>query len=485
MEHCYNTVPLRPISQLFRGDWLRIVITDMALTEEPVASGAERRNLGRMLKSRLPPPIFILLEEAGRLADRWGASAYLVGGSVRDLLLNRSDHGHLDLDLVIEGDGIAFARAFAKSLHADVTVHPRFGTAVVTLPDGFTLDVATARTESYPHPAALPVVAPSSIQQDLHRRDVTINALAFRLNAERFGELLDVYGGHRDLHHGIIRVLHPLSFIQDPTRVFRAVRFEQRFGFRLDNKTLRLIKDAIKDKLFDCLSPARLREELILLLSEREPRKVIARLAKLNLLQVVHPALRARGSSGKLDTLLKAVEKTLDWYQVASPKWGDQKNDVRPMEAWLVYFAALLEMMPDTAVRETLKQLQFAERHAEVLRLARSQSDRLLQKLSRQPAKPSTVHRVLFGLPDEALLLLLAKARRKEIKHAITAYLSEYRYVRPILTGTELKDMGLKPGPLFKKLLDRLLAAKLNGEVKTEAEERELVRRLTAKKSLA
>jgi tRNA nucleotidyltransferase (CCA-adding enzyme) len=448
-----------------------------------VASGIERRNLGRMLKSRLPPRIFMLLEEAGRLADRSRASVYLVGGSVRDLLLGRSDHGHLDLDLVIEGDGIAFARAFAHALHADVTAHPRFGTAVVTLPDGFSLDVATARTESYPHPAALPVVTRSSIHQDLHRRDVTINALAFRLNAERFGELLDLYGGHHDLTEGIIRVLHPLSFIEDPTRVFRAVRFEQRFGFKLDSKTLRLIKNAIKDKLFARLSAARLREELILLLSEKEPRKVIARLGTLNLLHVVHPALRVCGNSGKLAALLKSVEQALGWYKTASLKWGDQDGEVRSVQTWLVYFAALLDMIPEKAVRETLTRLQFSERQADVLRLARSQSDRLLQALSRQTSKPSAVQRVLSGLPDEVLLLLLAKARGKEVKQGITAYLSEYRYVRAHLTGTDLKAMGLKPGPLYKRLLDRLLAAKLNGEVKTEADERELARKLTRKKT--
>ena len=182
------------------------------------------------MKERLPKRVFSKLEQAGELADHMGVSAFVVGGFVRDLLLGIEN---LDLDLVIEGDGIAFARALGRREKARVKVHERFGTAVVMFPEGFKLDVATARTEYYEYPAALPTVEPSSIKKDLYRRDFTINTMAVRLNKGEFGALIDFYGGRRDLKEKTIRVLHSLSFIEDPTRVFRAIRFEQRFGFHL------------------------------------------------------------------------------------------------------------------------------------------------------------------------------------------------------------------------------------------------------------
>src|SRR6185295_10740104 len=206
------------------------------------------------------------------LAKRTSVSVYAVGGFVRDLLLGRPN---VDIDLVVEGDAIAFARAFAKENGGRAKVHERFGTAAVVFPDEFKLDVAMARTEYYKHPSALPTVQPSSIKEDLFRRDFTINALALRLNADRFGELIDFYGGQRDLKERTIRVLHSRSFIDDPTRVFRAVRFEYRFGFRLGKETLTLIRDAVELGLFHRLSGTRLLEELILLLSEENPRRII------------------------------------------------------------------------------------------------------------------------------------------------------------------------------------------------------------------
>ncbi|HET8580734.1 MAG TPA: poly-A polymerase, partial [Nitrospiraceae bacterium] len=214
-----------------------------------------------LLRDRLPNRVFQVLEQAGELAERTSVSAFVVGGFVRDLLLGQSN---LDLDLVIEGDGIAYARALARAVKAEVKVHARFGTAVIVCPDGFKLDVATARTEHYERPAALPTVQRSSIKDDLYRRDFTINTLAIRLKPSRFGELVDFYGGQRDLNEKTIRVLHSRSFVEDPTRVFRAIRFEQRFGFRLGAEALALIKEAVEKDLFHRLSGSRLSNELIL-----------------------------------------------------------------------------------------------------------------------------------------------------------------------------------------------------------------------------
>ncbi len=434
-----------------------------------------------MLRGRLPSRVFQLLKQAGELAKRTSVSAFVVGGFVRDLLLGQPN---LDLDLVIEGDGIAYARALARAAKAEVKVHDRFETAVIVFPDGFKLDIATARTEHYEYPTALPTVQRSSIKEDLYRRDFTINTLAIRLNPSHFGELIDFYGGQRDLNERTIRVLHSLSFVEDPTRVFRAIRFEQRFGFRLGTETLALIKGAGEMDLFHRLSGSRLSDELILLLSEEEPRKMIARLGELNLLRFVHPALKW---SARLDALLTAVPKVLNWYKRTSLNWPDRKVSVAGassgfpgglMDGWLVYFMVLMEVIPGKAVGEILRRLKLPELHAEKIRVSRSSST-LLQRLARRsPLRPAEAYRMLVGLSDETLLFLMAKTRSESVKRHISAYLATYRHVKQILTGTDLKVMGLKPGPIFKKILSQLLEARLNGEVQTEADERDLVKRI-------
>src|SRR5438445_9662741 len=220
-----------------------------------LVASQDRHNLGALMRRRLPAKIFKRLQEIGRLADATSMSAYLVGGLVRDLLLGRQN---LDVDIAVEGDGMAFARRLADRYGAGLKVFDRFATALVVFPDGFKLDVATARCESYAHPTALPTVEPSSIKDDLYRRDFTINALAIRLNATPFGELVDFYGGRHDLSAEIIRVLHARSFVDDPTRVFRAIRFEQRLGFRIETHTLTLLKEASASDLVRWLSCLRL-----------------------------------------------------------------------------------------------------------------------------------------------------------------------------------------------------------------------------------
>ena len=247
------------------------------------------------MKDRLSAPLLSLLQKTGQLAERRHVRVYAVGGFVRDLLLGIPS---LDLDLVVEGNGIRFAKAFAQRYKARVTIHERFGTAAVTFTDGHTFDLATARTESYDSPAALPTVQRSSIKQDVSRRDFTINTLAIRLNAPRFGELMDLHGGRRDLQNKTIRVLHGLSFIDDPTRIFRAIRFEQRLGFQLDRNTAILMKEAVKMGFLHRLSPSRLSAELLHVLSERETGKTLARLADFNFASMHSPATEMVSRTG-------------------------------------------------------------------------------------------------------------------------------------------------------------------------------------------
>lgn len=461
-----------------RTDLLRTLHEDVLLAARARAKGEEppgyahRRNVRGMMKERLPARAFALLEEAGRLAGELEVSAFVVGGFVRDFLLGIAN---LDLDLVVEGDGIGFARALAGRKAATVKAHERFGTAVLVFPDGFKLDVATARTEYYEYPTALPTVEQSSIKKDLYRRDFTINTLAIRLNARHFGELIDFYGGQRDLHEKTIRVLHSLSFVEDPTRVFRAIRFELRFGFRLGKETLSLIKGAAKMDLFHRLSGHRLLEELILLFSEEEPRKAVARLGELDLLRFIHPSLKW---SSRLAALLKAVEDALTWYKVASLTWPVRTPPTH-LDRWAVYVMALMEVLPAKAVGDTLKRLAVPARQAEKIKTGHFGSNRILRRLAKRPSPtPAETHHILAGLSDEALLLLMAKTKSEAVKRQVSACLTMYQHVKPSLTGTHLKALGLKPGPQFKKILDRLLDARLNGEVKSEADERELLKRI-------
>lgn len=462
------------VGVITRTDLLRTLHEDVLKTvrmrpgppgpSERVA-GRPRRNVKGLLQSRLPRRVVALLEEAGQLADRMDLGLYAVGGCVRDLLLGIEN---LDLDLVVEGDGIAFARRLGERLRAKITAHERFGTAIVLLPDGFKLDVATARTEYYEYPTALPTVEHSSIKKDLYRRDFTINALAIRLNGTRFGEVLDFYGGQRDLHGKVVRVLHGLSFIEDPTRVFRAIRFEMRFGFHLGRDTAAMIASAVKMNLFQRLSGHRLLEELKLLLGERAPRQALKRLAECDLLRFIHPKL---DWSNRLQSLLEAIEQAVDWYRLL---YLDRKMDV-----WLVYMMGLLEVLPERAVSEVLKRFPFSEQEAHKLKAARVGCQGVIKKLSaRTSLKPADSYRLLSGLSDETLLGLMAKSKGDSVKRQVSAFLTTYQNVQPILTGEDLKAMGLKPGPQFKTMLNRLHEARLNGEVNTEAEEREIVRRM-------
>jgi len=375
---------------------------------------------------------------------------------------------NLDLDLVVEGDGIAFALKLGEVLHARVKVHERFGTAILLSADGFKLDVATARTEYYEYPTALPTVEQSSIKKDLYRRDFTINALAVRLNGKGFGDVLDFYGGQRDLNDKIIRVLHGLSFVEDPTRVFRAVRFESRFGFRLGKDTAALIAGAVKMNLFHRLSGHRLLEELKLLLAERKPKQAVKRLAELNLLKFIHPKL---SWSDRLDKLLAALEEAVDWYRLLYLE--------RKMEVWLVYMMGLLEVLPERPMKDVLKRFPFSEQEASKLKMARVGCHKVIRRLSSQRSlKPAEVYHLLSGLSDETLLILMAKSKGETVKRQVSAFLTTYQHVKPILTGKDLKTIGLKQGPQFKEILDRLLDARLNGEVKTELEEKQLVQHL-------
>ena len=428
-------------------------------------STAQGRNLRDLMRNRLPAKVFNRLEDAGRLAKQSGVSVFAVGGLVRDLLLGRDN---LDVDIAVEGDGMAFAKRLADRHGAGLKIFEQFATAYVVFPDGFKLDMATARRENYAHPTALPTVEPSSIKEDLYRRDFTINALAIDLNGHTFGDLIDYYGGVSDLDNKTIRALHDRSFVDDPTRVFRAIRFEQRFGFRLEAKTFGLLKEAAATDLIHQLSGPRLRNEVMRLLSEKDPHCTIRRIAAMDLLRFLHPRLTF---TPQLSALLTNLRKALTWWTKQFPN--------RPFDRALVFFMSLMDGLSASAVDAVLKRLALPNRQADKVRMVKARLASTLRVLAkRRSLKPSQAYRLFAGLPDEGLILLAAQHGPKETRPLLSAYLTTYQHAKPSLNGTDLKKMGLKPGPLYRKILDRLLDARLNGTVKTEAEERALVKKI-------
>ncbi len=430
-----------------------------------------RRSTGKDLIKRVPEEIAVLLRGLAALADERGLPLYLVGGVVRDLLLRRRIW---DLDVTVEGDGIAFARLVADRYRAGIAVFERFATARLVLPDGLKVDIATARRESYARPAVLPEVERARLDDDLYRRDFTINAMAIRLNAAQFGQLYDPYGGLRDLKAGTIRVLHDDSFTDDPTRVFRAIRFAQRFGFVLEPRTRRLLKEAAATDLIHRLSGPRLCNELLLLFGERNPRKPIEWLVRLKLLRFLHPRLRyTRGVRG----IVAALPEALQWWRKQCP---DQTVDQR-----LAYLMALLDEGSPSVLRSISHRLQLSTAQSKTVDWAGSRTDRVARALMQRTAmRPSEVYRLLKTIPVEAMVLLVAKGMmtkgpgRSLLTGRLSRFLKQDRRQTTLLKGTDLIRIGLKPGPKFKTILDRLLDARLNGHVRTKSEEQALVHRL-------
>ena len=363
--------------------------------------------------------------------------AYLVGGAVRDALRGRES---VDLDLAIEGDSQLAAGSLAERLGGDAVVHDRFGTATVRAPD-LVVDLAQTRRETYAHPGALPDVEPASLEEDLGRRDFTINAMAIGLNAGDVGNLHDPHGGQADLEAGVVRILHPRSFVDDPTRLLRAVRYEVRLGFRMDPETERLAREGDLTKV----SGARVRDELIDLLREPDVPAGLARLAELGLDRSMHPALRA------------------DPELAASAQLGTAEVGADPALAAL---ASMVAAAPDQ-LEDWVEDLHLgrAERDA-VMRAARK-GPQLARALS-PDLQPSAVHALLSCEPPEALAVALALGAPGE---PVLRYVADMRGVTLDITGRDLLDAGVPESPAIGRALAETLRLKLDGRVDGREEE--------------
>jgi len=464
----------RLIGIVTRTDLLRLLTRSVEHDDES--------NLRSMLGKALPPAVWRVVQAAGEVAAEMNVPLYFVGGLVRDLLLELPA---VDLDMVVEGDAITLAQRLQQQFGGRVRSHDRFGTAKWLLsrrawgaiarsangeeaplhgvPDS--IDFVTARTEFYDRPAALPEVESGSIKLDLHRRDFTINTIAVRLDGAHLGELLDFYGGLRDLEQGLIRVLHSLSFVDDATRILRAARLEQRLSFHIEARTAELIADGLP--MLDRVSGERIRHEIELGLREPEPIAVIRRLQELDVLQQLHPGLLWNEEAATNFQMLRTLlQRSL---------WVEALQEQSPAS---VYFA--LWMAPqEPGVRRALME------RLNVRKSTREEVEGVVHIVSAlkefdATVKPSVVEKQLRPYAPHPRILLAARAALGESDAAelLEQYQAHWRHVRTALDGNDLREMGLKPGPQYARLLDSLLAARLDGEVSSEAEERARLQRL-------
>ena len=424
---------------------------------------ARLRNVVKLLKERLSARLFNMLKTIGEVADGLGYGAYVVGGFVRDLILYRLDE---DIDIVIEGDGIAFAKKYARLEGARIHTHEKFGTAVIIFKDGYKIDVASARLEYYKFPAALPTIEMSSIKLDLYRRDFTINTLAIQLNSEKFGMLIDFFMAHKDIKEKIIRVLHNLSFVEDPTRVFRAIRFEQRYGFTIGKLTTGLIENAVNMNFFRGLAGRRVLTELKQILEEENPVPAIIRLNDFDLLKFIHPSIQF---DKQLISILNSIKRVLAWHDLLFLDESYMK--------WVVYLLVLIHTCNLQRSQEICNRFELAPRYRRIFCEERFAAEKCVLDLTRNlPLPNSRLYRKLIEFRTELILYMMAVTKQEKVKKAISHYFTNLRSVGVSIKGRDLQKMGIEPGPVYRQILQAALDAKLNGKLKTRKDELDFAR---------
>lgn len=459
--------------------------TDLLKTLADIAPSSGPQNLAARLEAALPPARLALLRAVAAKAHEHHMAIYVVGGFVRDLLLGLPSP---DFDVVIEGDAITLANTLVNAYGGRLLSHGRFGTAKWTigenrqhlaerisdgaamvnpadLPD--TLDLISARTEFYDYPTALPTVERSSIKLDLHRRDFTINTMALRMDGRHYGELYDYWGGLRDLRRSLVRVLHSLSFVDDPTRMMRAVRFEQRFQFHIEARTLQLIEEA--RPLVRQVSGDRLRHELNLILSEERWEAMLTRLQELDLLCAIHSALDWKPAY--------AVHVEQAMREKPGPQWKlPEKIGSLPLQQALAFAMWLMHYDTETSA-SIANRLRIPGDILVSVRAARAlQED--LPGLTGAP--PSQITARLEKAPTISLYLTSLCPPGEEFRAIIDTYLGQWSSTWPHTNGNTLRALGIPPGPNYRQVLSSLRAAWLDGNVTSvEAEERLLKKLLT------
>lgn len=416
-----------------------------------------QKDLLRLLRdpNLIPSKKRILLSNIAYQAASLGMPCYVVGGFVRDLLLDRRVN---DVDIIVEGDAIELGAALVKKHGGKLTLHPKFRTAIWHLPPTLdlrppTLDLITARSETYKKPGSLPIIKPSTIDDDLLRRDFTISAMAVRLDGSHFGELLDPLNGQNDLEKGIVRALHPRSFIDDPTRIFRAVRYEQRYSFTLHPSSVILVNSESLS-ILKTLSGERIRHEFDLIFEEENSSRMLSRLHELGIFHVFDPSLPKFNDrySGFLNS---------------EPPAGFRISVNKILLNYLLWF---MDSSVDV-INFHSKRLDFTSELTEAA-LAVVQLKKELNLFA--DAKPSRWTLRLEKIPLISVYALWLVSNEPALKE----FLVNWRRIKAIVTGDDLKARGVPTGPRYKKILSQLRIAWLDGDVKNDKEERELLNTL-------
>ncbi len=424
-----------------------------------VKKKAKTRQIENILYQRLDKRIKDLLQTIGQTGNELKLNVFVVGGFVRDLLLSRQIE---DIDIVVEGDGIEFAKVYAQKQGCRINTHKKFGTAVIIFPDHFKIDIASARLEYYTMPAALPIVENSSIKLDLARRDFTINTLAISLNPNNFGTMIDYFGGTRDLKDKTIRIIHNLSFVEDPTRIFRAIKFSNRFGFKIGKVTSNLIQNAIRIDCFKNLSGLRVLSELKQIFEEENPIPAIKTMETYGLEKVLHKNLSIIPNTYQL---FESVNKILSWHDLL---YVDEQYP-----RWSVYFMALLNRCSFNVCEQICKRLNFPLKEQGILFEMRYKAEKqlLLLENSSSDLSKQDMYWALVNFKTEYILYMMALCKNEEIKKAISNFYTHQRNIKPYMKGRDLLKIGISPGPVFTVILNKVLNAKLDGQLKTKKEE--------------
>ncbi|HID92974.1 MAG TPA: CCA tRNA nucleotidyltransferase [bacterium (Candidatus Stahlbacteria)] len=392
-----------------------------------------------------------VLKKIGKIAEQNGVKAYAVGGIVRDYFLGKEN---LDIDICLEENGKRFGEQLKRVFGGKLTIYPQFGTALLET-QGLKIDIALTRKESYPEPAHLPVVEPGTLEQDLARRDFTINAMAFELKSDWPQHLIDPFEGKKDLQNGIIRVLHDRSFIDDPTRIFRAIRFAGRLGFQIEGHTKLLMKDSIRLGMIQKLTPERIRNEIILILEEDKRELMLNMLEEFGILNIL-------GFRNPDSLLLKELENNIEFFREAVAQSAEPTKD--KLQEWFIYLLAILDPEKGDAsipapTQKDLQRLRQAKRMLKTIGLLKDAK------------KPSDIYRLLSGYSDEVLIFGLSSAKGINVKNKFKEFITKYRNVKVEITGANLSAMGIPEGPIYKEILSKALDAKLDGLLKTKEDE--------------
>ncbi|MFN6991691.1 MAG: CBS domain-containing protein [Fervidobacterium sp.] len=430
-------------SDIIRTENLRTVSSNIE-----IPTSLNFNNITPLINERLPRRIVNLLRLIGLYGNEKKMPVYVVGGFVRDLLLNIENY---DIDIVVEGNGLEFAKYMASQFGAIVVPYEKFFTATVVFKDGFKIDVATARTEYYEKPGELPQVDISTIRKDLYRRDFTINAMAIKLNPQEFGLLYDFFNCQKDLEQGVIKVLHNLSFIEDPTRMLRAIRFEQRYDFHIEEHTLSLLKKNLSEGYLERVSGSRIRQEIEKILEEKEPIRAIKRMAELDMIRHVFPKTY----------YTYIMEEKLLKLMTFLPNLEEKLGKINYFYAISTIF---LEYYDKNSLEEMRKKYGYPKRFVESLKT--TENTALLIKAMLENKYPFCDIYKVIGKGNPYMYAHICSYLEKEEQNYLLEYIDVINNTKleKVSGNFLIEEYKLRPGPIVNKILEEVYCKKLDNK---------------------